>query len=154
MTRKTFDALMATAGLVVAAVLVVAGSLLVWGHQFANTNVRDQCGRADAVDLWHMVAWSHGVHAWAVGYARPSPTCCVWSWSRAPSSPIHVGGCQVGAPPCTPTWHVLSWLSVVGRSRGHSAYRGRSRYACSASGSSHSRTDRKRRLVGSRSRLL
>lgn len=42
MTRKTFDALMATAGLVVAAVLVVAGSLLVWGHQFANTNVRDQ----------------------------------------------------------------------------------------------------------------
>jgi hypothetical protein len=41
-TRRTFDALMATAGLVVAAVLVVAGCLLVWGHQFATGNVRGQ----------------------------------------------------------------------------------------------------------------
>jgi hypothetical protein len=40
--RKTFDVLMATAGLVVAAVLLVAGSLLVWGHQFAASNVRSQ----------------------------------------------------------------------------------------------------------------
>lgn len=42
MNRKTFDVLMATAGLVVAAVLLVAGSLLVWGHQFAADNVRTQ----------------------------------------------------------------------------------------------------------------
>jgi hypothetical protein len=40
--RKTFDALMTTAGVVVAAVLVVAGCLLLWGHQFANSNVRSQ----------------------------------------------------------------------------------------------------------------
>ncbi len=33
---------MATAGLVVAATLVVAGSLLMWGHEFANSNVRNQ----------------------------------------------------------------------------------------------------------------
>ena len=42
MNRKTFDVLMATAGLVVAAVLLVAGCLLVWGHQFAASNVRSQ----------------------------------------------------------------------------------------------------------------
>jgi hypothetical protein len=41
-TRKTFDALMATAGLVVAAVFLVAGCLLMWGHQFADSNVRSQ----------------------------------------------------------------------------------------------------------------
>jgi hypothetical protein len=40
--RRTFDALMTTAGVVVAAVLVVAGCLLLWGHQFANSNVRSQ----------------------------------------------------------------------------------------------------------------
>ena len=40
--RRTFDALMTTAGAVVAAVLVVAGCLLLWGHQFANSNVRSQ----------------------------------------------------------------------------------------------------------------
>ncbi len=42
MKRKTFDALMTTAGLVVAAVLLVAGGLLVWGHDFANDNVHNQ----------------------------------------------------------------------------------------------------------------
>lgn len=42
MNRKTFDVLMATAGLVVAGILVVSGCLLMWGHQFADSNVRTQ----------------------------------------------------------------------------------------------------------------
>lgn len=42
MRRKTFDALMATGGLVVAVVLAVAGVLLTWGHNFAQNNVHDQ----------------------------------------------------------------------------------------------------------------
>ena len=42
MRRRTFDALLSTGGLVVAAILVIAGSLLVWGHSFANDNVRTQ----------------------------------------------------------------------------------------------------------------
>jgi hypothetical protein len=42
MRRKTFDALLSTGGLVVAAVLIVAGVLGVWAHSFANNNVHDQ----------------------------------------------------------------------------------------------------------------
>ncbi|MDQ1705328.1 MAG: hypothetical protein QOF18_1694 [Frankiaceae bacterium] len=42
MRRKTFDALMATGGLVLAIILVVAGGLLVWAHSFADTSVRTQ----------------------------------------------------------------------------------------------------------------
>jgi len=42
MRRKTFDILLTSGGLVVAIVLVVAGSLLLWGHNFANSNVRSQ----------------------------------------------------------------------------------------------------------------
>jgi hypothetical protein len=42
MRRKTFDALLATGGLVVALILVVAGGLGVWAHSFANSNVHDQ----------------------------------------------------------------------------------------------------------------
>jgi hypothetical protein len=42
MRRKTFDILLTSGGLVVAIVLVVAGSLLLWGHNFANDNVRSQ----------------------------------------------------------------------------------------------------------------
>lgn len=42
MRRKTFDALLTTGGLVLAAVLLVAGGLLSWGYQFANGNVREQ----------------------------------------------------------------------------------------------------------------
>ena len=42
MNRRTFDALMAGAGLVVAAVLIVAGALALWGHRFATDSVRDQ----------------------------------------------------------------------------------------------------------------
>jgi hypothetical protein len=40
--RKTFDLLVGTGGLVLAAVLLVAGGLLMWGYSFANSQVRDQ----------------------------------------------------------------------------------------------------------------
>src|SRR5438067_12781007 len=42
MRRKTFDALLSTGGLVVAAVLIVAGALGLWAHSFVNSNVHDQ----------------------------------------------------------------------------------------------------------------
>jgi len=42
MRRKTFDILLTSGGLVVVIVLTVAGSLLLWGHNFANSNVRSQ----------------------------------------------------------------------------------------------------------------
>jgi hypothetical protein len=42
MRRRTFDFLMSTGGLVLAVVLFIAGGLLLWGHSFANDNVRNQ----------------------------------------------------------------------------------------------------------------
>jgi hypothetical protein len=42
MRRKTFDILLTSGGLVVAIILAVAGSLMLWGHNFANANVRSQ----------------------------------------------------------------------------------------------------------------
>jgi hypothetical protein len=42
MRRKTFDTLLTAGGLVLVAVLLVAGGLLLWGHDFANSNVRSQ----------------------------------------------------------------------------------------------------------------
>jgi len=42
MRRRTFDGLMATAGLVLAAVLLVAGGLLTWAHTFVSDQVREQ----------------------------------------------------------------------------------------------------------------
>ena len=42
MRRKVFDTLLTTGGLVVTAVLVLAGVLLMWGHNFANDNVHSQ----------------------------------------------------------------------------------------------------------------
>jgi hypothetical protein len=42
MRRKTFDALLTTAGLVLAAVLLVAGGLLAWGSSFVGGQVHDQ----------------------------------------------------------------------------------------------------------------
>jgi hypothetical protein len=42
MRRKTFDVLVSTAGFVLAAVLLVAGGLLVWGYSFANGQVHNQ----------------------------------------------------------------------------------------------------------------
>jgi hypothetical protein len=42
MRRKTFDLIVASAGVVLAVVLFVAGGLLLWGHDFANSNVHQQ----------------------------------------------------------------------------------------------------------------
>jgi hypothetical protein len=42
MRRRTFDALAAAAGLLLAAILVVAGVLLTWGHSYANSQVTSQ----------------------------------------------------------------------------------------------------------------
>ena len=42
MRRKTFDALVSAGGLVLAAVLLVAGGLLMWGYSFASSQVHDQ----------------------------------------------------------------------------------------------------------------
>jgi hypothetical protein len=42
MRRHAFDTLMAIAGLVLTAILVIAGSLLWWGHSFVSGQVHDQ----------------------------------------------------------------------------------------------------------------
>jgi hypothetical protein len=42
MRRRTLDALLTTGGLVLAAVLLVAGGLLTWGYTFVNNQVHDQ----------------------------------------------------------------------------------------------------------------
>jgi hypothetical protein len=42
MRRKTFDTLLTAGGAVLTIVLVLAGVLLMWGHNFANDNVRTQ----------------------------------------------------------------------------------------------------------------
>src|SRR5579863_4687518 len=42
MRRRTFDAIVASMGLVIAAVLVVAGGLLAWGHSFVTSQVHSQ----------------------------------------------------------------------------------------------------------------
>ena len=42
MRRKTLDALLSTGGLVVAAILIVAGSLGLWAHSFVQDNVKTQ----------------------------------------------------------------------------------------------------------------
>ena len=42
MRRKTFDALVSVGGLVLAAVLLVAGVLLLWGHSYASNQVTSQ----------------------------------------------------------------------------------------------------------------
>jgi hypothetical protein len=42
MRRRTFDALMVVAGLALAAVLLVAGALLTWGHVFTTNEVHSQ----------------------------------------------------------------------------------------------------------------
>jgi hypothetical protein len=42
MRRRTFDTIMSAGGFMLVAVLVLAGSLLSWGHSFAAGNVRTQ----------------------------------------------------------------------------------------------------------------
>src|SRR5215472_7309162 len=42
MRRRTFDALMVYAGLALAAILLVAGGLLAWGHAFTTSQVHSQ----------------------------------------------------------------------------------------------------------------
>jgi hypothetical protein len=42
MNRKTFDALVASAGVAIAIVLLAAGGLLTWGHSFVNNQVSTQ----------------------------------------------------------------------------------------------------------------
>ena len=42
MRRRTFDALVAGAGLILAAILIVAGGLLAWGHSFVDSQVHNQ----------------------------------------------------------------------------------------------------------------
>jgi hypothetical protein len=42
MQRRTLDAILTAGGLILAIVLVVAGSLLTWGYKFADNNVHDQ----------------------------------------------------------------------------------------------------------------
>jgi hypothetical protein len=42
MRRKTLDALLTTGGLLLTILLAVAGGLLLWGHDFAQSNVQNQ----------------------------------------------------------------------------------------------------------------
>jgi len=49
MQRKIFDILASAGGLVMVVVLVVAGSLLLWGYNFANSNVHNQLAQQDIV---------------------------------------------------------------------------------------------------------
>jgi hypothetical protein len=49
MRRKVFDVLASAGGVVVVVVLVVAGALLLWGHSFATSNVRDELAQQQIV---------------------------------------------------------------------------------------------------------
>ena len=42
MRRRTFDILMAVAGLVLAVTLIAAGGLLLWAHSFIGSEVRNR----------------------------------------------------------------------------------------------------------------
>jgi hypothetical protein len=42
MKRRTLDVLLSTGGLVVAAVLIISGALLTWGHNFVQNEVHNQ----------------------------------------------------------------------------------------------------------------
>src|ERR1700733_14777196 len=47
MSRKVFDVLTSTGGVILVVVLLVAGGLLTWGHSFVNSNVHSQLARQD-----------------------------------------------------------------------------------------------------------
>ena len=42
MSRRVFDILTSSAGVIIVVVLVIAGGLLTWGHSFASSNVHNQ----------------------------------------------------------------------------------------------------------------
>ncbi|HVQ89930.1 MAG TPA: hypothetical protein VMU51_02735, partial [Mycobacteriales bacterium] len=42
MRRKTLDALLTTGGIAISAVLLIAGTLLMWGHSFVDNQVHTQ----------------------------------------------------------------------------------------------------------------
>jgi hypothetical protein len=45
MSRHVFDVITSTGGLILVAVILVAGGLLTWGHSFVNSNVHSQLAR-------------------------------------------------------------------------------------------------------------
>jgi hypothetical protein len=47
MSRKLFDLLTSTGGLILVVVLLVAGGLLTWGHSFVSSNVHSQLARQE-----------------------------------------------------------------------------------------------------------
>ena len=47
MSRKVFDRLTSSVGVLMVVVLLVAGGLLLWGHSFVNSNVHSQLARQD-----------------------------------------------------------------------------------------------------------
>ena len=47
MSRKVFDRLTSSVGVLMVVVLLVAGGLLTWGHSFVNSNVHNQLARQD-----------------------------------------------------------------------------------------------------------
>jgi hypothetical protein len=47
MSRKLFDRLTSSVGVLMVVVLLVAGGLLTWGHSFVNSNVHSQLARQD-----------------------------------------------------------------------------------------------------------
>jgi len=47
MSRKVFDRLTSSVGVLMVIVLLVAGGLLTWGHSFVNSNVHSQLARQD-----------------------------------------------------------------------------------------------------------
>ena len=76
MRRKTFDLLVSTGGLVLAAVLLVAGGLLVWGYSFANSQVHDQ-----------LIAQKIVFPATATPNSRPCPPPTRRPWAPTPARP-------------------------------------------------------------------
>lgn len=49
MRRRTFDALVSVGGLILTAILIVAGALLLWGSSFANSQVKTQLSEQQIV---------------------------------------------------------------------------------------------------------
>ncbi len=58
MQRRTFDVLVSAGGLVVVAVLVVAGALLMWAQSFTTSNVHNQLA-AQQIYFPPRSAWAH-----------------------------------------------------------------------------------------------